>query len=241
MKRTLILLAVLLFMAGNAMAGRTYVLVAAVSNYQNSSADLPTTTNDAKRVAKLWQRHSQDVSLITSRYATREKLLSKLQEIAVAANSDDRIVFFFSGHGSDGCIIAYDMNPVYYTEIIDILAASKAGNKQVFIDACKAGSATGIGQNDRWREKLANGNIVFMLASRGEELSVADNFMMAGWFSHAYLKGIEGRADANSDRIVTVMELFTYIYNDVTSRSKNKQHPQLIATKEHQNDTVLTW
>lgn len=241
MKRTLLLFVSLLLLTGSAMAGRTYVLVTAVSNYQNSEADLPTTTNDAKRVAKLWQQHSKDVSLITSCYATREKLLSKLQEIATAAGSDDRIVFFFSGHGSDGCIVAYDMKPVYYSEIIDIMAASKAGSKQVFVDACKAGSATDLGQNARWREKLANGNIVFMLASRGEELSVADNFLTAGWFSHAYLKGAEGRADANKDRTITVMELFTYIYNDVTSRSKNAQHPQLIATKEHQNDAVLTW
>lgn len=241
MKRTLLLFVALLLMAGNVMAGRTYVLVTAVSNYQNSEADLPTTTNDAKRVAKLWQQHSKDVSLITSRYATREKLLSKLQEIASAAGSDDRIVFFFSGHGADGCIIAYDMEKIYYSEIIDILAASKAGSKQVFVDACKAGSATALGQNDRWREKLVDGKIVFMLASRGEELSVADNFLTAGWFSHAYLKGIKGQADANNDRTITVMELFTYIYNDVTSRSKNAQHPQLIATKEHQNDIVLMW
>lgn len=241
MKHKLLLMLALLLMAGSAMAGRTYVLVAAVSNYQNSEADLPTTTNDAKRVAKVWQRHSKDVSLITSKYATQEKLLSKLREIALAAKSDDRIVFYFSGHGSDGYIIAYDMKPVFYADIIDILASSKASSKMVFVDACKAGSATNLGQNERWREKLANDNIIFMLASRGEELSVADNLLTAGWFSHAYMKGIQGRADANKDQSITVMELFTYIYNDVTSRSKNAQHPQLIATKEHQNDVVLTW
>lgn len=241
MKRTLIILTALLLMAGYATAGRTFVLVAGVSNYQNSSADLPTTTNDAKRVAKVWQKHSKDVSLITSRYATHEKLLSKLKEIASAAGEDDRIVFFFSGHGNTGAVITYDMKPLRYTEIIDVLSTSKAVVKMVFIDACKAGSATTLGESELWREKLKTGNIVFMLASRAEEVSAADNFLTAGWFSHAYLKGIEGLADANKDRSITVMELFTYIYNDVTKRSKNAQHPQLIATKEHQNDAVLTW
>lgn len=241
MKSRFLLLFALLVLAGSATAGRTYVLVAAVSNYQNSEADLPTTTNDAKRVAQVWQRHSKDVSLITSKYATQEKLLSKLREIALAAKSDDRIVFYFSGHGSDGYIIAYDMKPVFYADIIDILASSKASSKMVFVDACMAGSVTNLGENRTWREKLTNGNVILMVASRDEEVSKADNFLLAGWFSHAYLKGIQGRADANNDQSITVMELFTYIYNDVTSRSKNAQHPQLIATKTHQNDVVLSW
>lgn len=241
MKQRIFILMALLLMTGGAMAGRTYVLVAGISNYQNDAADLPTTTNDAKRIAQIWQQHSKDVSLVTSRYATREKLLSKLSELAVAATSDDRIVFYFSGHGTDGGIVAYDMAVVYYAEIIDILAPSKAGAKMVFVDACKAGGATVVGTNGKWREKIVSGNIVFVLASRADELSTADSFLRAGWFSHAFLKGIGGMADANSDHSITVMELFTYIYNDVTNRSKNAQHPQLIATKEHRNDVLLTW
>ena len=241
MKKTLLFLFALLLISGSAMAGRTYVLVVGVSNYQNDDADLPTTTNDAKRIAEVMQKHSEDVSLITSRYATREKLLSKLNEIAKAASANDRIMFYFSGHGSTGGIIAYNMQMVKYTEIIDILAESKASVKMVFVDACKSGSATTVGEKDSWREKLAGGNIIFMLASRADELSVADNFLTAGWFSHGFLKAISGLADANTDKSITVKELFTYVYNDVVSRSDNKQHPQLIATKEHQNDIVVTW
>lgn len=241
MKRTILFLFALLLMAGSAMAGRTYVLVAGVSNYQNSQADLPTTTNDAKRIAKVMQKHSQDVSLITSRYATRDKLLSKLREIANAAGSDDRIMFFFSGHGDKGFILTYDMQPLHYTDIVDILAASKASVKMVFIDACMSGSAQNVASSDSWREKLVSGNIVFMLASRAEEISIADNFLVAGWFSHAFLKGIQGNADADKNRSITVKELFTYVYNDVVNRSEKRQHPQLIATKEHQNDVVVAW
>lgn len=241
MKRKLLFLAALLIFACSAIAGRTYVLVAGVSSYSDTSANLPTTTNDAKRVAELMRKHSGDVSLITSRYATREKLLSKLREIASAANSDDRIMFYFSGHGDKGCIIPFDIKPLFYTEIIDVLASSKAGVKMVFIDACKSGSATKVGETESWKEKLSSGNIVFMTASRAEEISVADNILTAGWFSHAFLKGAKGLADANKDRKITVMELFTYIYNDVVSRSEKKQHPQLIAAKKHQNDVILSW
>ena len=92
----------LLLMAGYATAGRTFVLVAGVSNYQNSSADLPTTTNDAKRVAKVWQKHSKDVSLITSRYATHEKLLSKL--ILASSSPGDTVFDPFLGSGSTSVV-----------------------------------------------------------------------------------------------------------------------------------------
>lgn len=241
MKRRFLFLIAMLLVMSSAMAGRTYVLVVGVSNYQNDNADLPTTTNDAKRIAKLWKKHSSDVSLITSRYATNSKLRSKLKEIASAAQADDRIIFYFSGHGSSGCIIPYDMTPLYYTDIIDILSPSNAGVKMVFVDACMSGSATTLSRDDSWREKVASGNIVFMLASRAEEVSVADNFLVAGWFSHAYLKGIEGRADADNNKSITVKELFTYIYNDVVKRSEKKQHPQLVATKKHQEDVILSW
>lgn len=241
MKRKLFLLAVLLMFVCSAMAGRTYVLVAGVSSYSDTSANLPTTTNDAKRIAELMRKHSDDVSLITSRYATKEKLLAKLREISTAANSDDRIVFYFSGHGNKGCILPYDLKPLYYTEIIDILAASKASVKMVFVDACMSGSATKVGETGNWKEKLTSGNIVFMTASRAEEISVADNILTAGWFTHAFLKGAKGLADADKDRKITVLELFTYIYNDVVNRSEKKQHPQLIATKKHQKDVVLSW
>ncbi len=241
MKKTFLFLMALLMMAGSAMAGRTYVLVVGVSNYQNDAADLPTTTSGVKRIAEVMQQHSKDVSLITSRYATREKLLSKLLEIAKAASTDDRIMFYFCGHGDVGGILAYDMALVHYAEIIDILATSKAGVKMVFIDACRAGSATSVGNNEIWREKLADSDIIFMLASRSEEFSTGDMLLNAGWFTHAFLKGIEGRCDADSNKSITVRELFTYIYNDVVSRSEKKQHPQLIATKKHQNDVVVTW
>ena len=241
MKRKLLFLAMLLLITGSVKAGRTYVLVAGVSNYQNESVDLPTTTNDAKRIAKVMQRHSKDVSLITSRYATREKLLSQLQEMARQAGSEDRIIFYFSGHGVAGGIIPFDLTPVLYTEIVDILAESKAKIKMVFVDACRSGSATTVGSDSKWRDKLSKGNIVFMLASRADEISTADNFLRAGWFSQAFLKGVEGRADADSNLNITVIELFTYVYNDVVKRSKNSQHPQLIATKEHQNDVVVSW
>ena len=241
MRKTFLFLLALMLMAGGATAGRTYVLVAGVSNYQNDAADLSTTTSGVKRIAQVMQKHSQDVSLITSRYATREKLLSKLQEIAKAASADDRIIFYFCGHGDVGGILAYDMSLVHYAEIIDILASSKAGTKMVFVDVCRSGSANSVGSNDIWREKLTDGNIMFMLSSRAEEFSSGDIILNAGWFTHAFLKGLEGRCDTNKDKGITVKELFTYVYNDVVSRSEQKQHPQLIATKEMQNAVVVTW
>lgn len=241
MKRIVLLLVAICFLGSNAMAGRTYVLVAGVSSYQNAEANLPTTTVDVKRISEIMKQHTRDVSVITSRYANRNNILDKLQKIANAAQTGDRIIFYFSGHGSTGHILAYDMKPVYYYEMIDMLAASKADTKMVFIDACMSGSSTAAEETASWRKRLVDGNIVFMVASREDEYATADNMLNAGWFSHAFIKGIRGLSDANEDKNITVMELYTFVYNDVVQRSKERQHPQLIATKEHQNDVIVSW
>lgn len=240
MKRTVILFVAMLLMAGNAMAGRTYVLIAGVSNYSDTSANLSTTTSVCKDLQRVMEQHSNDVSLLTSRYANHDKIMEMLNRIAQAANADDRIIFFFSGHGSEGCLVPYDLKPLYYTEVIDALSQSKAREKMVFVEACMSGSAIENVPQD-WREKLAQSGTVFILSSRADEYSYGQELLKAGWFSHAFMKAIRGMADKDADRNITVMELFTYVYNDVVNRSKNTQHPQLIATKEHRNDVVVAW
>lgn len=73
----------------------------------------------------------------------------------------------------------------------------------------------------------------------------------AGYLTQALLKGIRGMADTDHNKEVTVMELFKYIYKDVTARVekrnsnapddryKVRQHPQLVAAKRSYN-MVLT-
>ena len=68
--------------------------------------------------------------------------------------------------------------------------------------------------------------------------------------TQALLKGMQGKADFDKNKQITVIELFKYIYQDVTSRADDvdrlsgdtdKQHPQLITSKRCHSMVVTTW
>ena len=65
------------------------------------------------------------------------------------------------------------------------------------------------------------------MSSKGEELSLEDNGLRQGVFSHYLLKGMKGGADANKDAIITVQELYDYVYRKVRDYTGNQQSPVL--------------
>ena len=243
MKKILLLLSICMFLSISSMA-RTYVLVTGVSSYQNSQMNLSQTTKDAKEFSKVIETQTKDVTLLTSKYANKENILEKLQAICNRAGENDRIVFFYSGHGGRGGLYVYD-GFLLYLDIINTLNTSKAKEKFVFIDACNAGSVNINVQVNLESTSLnddAEGtDITFMVSSRGDEYSMEGVAVGASFFTQALLKGMRGKADDNGDKLVTIKELFKYVYNDVTRRTKSRQHPQLIAPKEMIDVVVMDW
>lgn len=50
-----------------------------------------------------------------------------------------------------------------------------------------------------------------------------------GVFTWSILEGLRGAADANTDKLVTVEELFTFIHQKVRTETKNKQNPRILS------------
>lgn len=220
---------------------RTYVLVTGVSNYGNDANNLHQTTKDAKRFKKVMETQTRDITLLTSKNVTRANVLEKLRAICRRATQDDRIVFFYSGHGAPGAICGYDRS-ISYDDIVGTLAASAAGEKICFIDACHAGSMAASAPDTRWMKSVrAKPDQAFIVACRPQEYSVESTMLGAGFFTQALLKGLRGRADKDNDRRVTVIELFRYIYPDVLKRSNEFQHPQLIAPEGMYDKVIAEW
>ena len=117
---------------------------------------------------------------------------------------------------------------------------SKAKTREVFcfIDACLSGSVSSTEYD--WAD--AHKGVTFMMSSRADEFSIENNWIGHGFYTQALLKGLRGKADKNDDRQITLMELFRYVYNDVTARTHNykqTQHPVLIGPSSS-HDTVIT-
>ena len=243
MKKFLIFITVLCCVLN--VDARTFVLITGVSNYQDSQVNLGQTTKDAKEFMKVMETQTKDITLLTSRYANKENILSKLRAICNRAEEGDRIIFFYSGHGMRGGMYVFD-GTIYYDELLDVLSQSRAKEKICFVDACHAGSLENeISKqkgNELWIKNVTNKpGTAFFVACRGDEYSVESTRLGAGYFTQALIKGMRGKADDNQNREITIMELFKYIYKDVTTRTKKKQHPQLIAPREMYGNVVTKW
>lgn len=220
---------------------RTFVLIAGVSRYQNEGNNLNETTVDAKRFKQLMETQTKDITILTSKYAGHDNVLEKLNAICNRAGKDDRIIFYFSGHGFPGGIAAYD-RAITYDEINNLLSRSAAGSKICFIDACFAGT---MGSSNAAAARAENmkaiDNQILFLACRPEEISKEDPFVGAGYFTQALIKGMRGKADADHNKQITAIELFKYIYADVLKRSGDKQHPRLVAPKAMYDTVITRW
>lgn len=215
-------------------SAKTYVLVTAVSTYQQAENNVTQTTKNAKSFAKKMRTQTEDVSILTSSYANHDNVLAKLKAICKGATKNDQIIFFFAGHGGadtpeSGCIYAYD-KPIYYTELMKCFNGCKAPEKVMLIEACHSGSSL--------KSYIKNG-VVCLASSRMDEYSYYHNILGAGYFSNALLLGIQGKADANKDKKITISELYKYIYSSVVGRSQQKQHPQLITTEAGKNIVIF--
>lgn len=243
MKRLFLFLTLLLVLVVTAGA-HTYALITGVSNYNDTTVNLYNTTKDAKEVAAIFNKQDATVTVLTSRNATPSNIRQKLEFIVRTAKAGDNIVFFFSGHGSTGSIIGYGPAKLNYAELIATLSKARTNRVFCFIDACLSGSvAPTRSEVYAWRQATGN-KISFFMSSRADEYSFENQWVGNGYFTQALLKGLRGKADTNRDRSITAGELFSYIYSDVTRRTKSSQqpqHPQLIGPKSHYGVVITKW
>lgn len=242
MKRLITILFVLCFLQYQyCTAQRTYVLSIGISRYQDESMNLNQATKDAKSFRDVMLKHTEDVSILTSKYATHDNILEKLSFICERAKADDRIIFFFSGHGFNGGVATYE-SYIFYSEIVDVLARSAASTKVLFIHACHSGSVSSDIKQENFNEEMAKkGNVICFMSSRAEEYSWSVDWLSYSYFVNGLVKGLRGKADKNHDKQVTVIELFTYLYKDVVRKTKSAQHPQLILPADSRNNVILDW
>lgn len=242
MKKIISLLLFIMVMAVGIQA-RTFVLCVGVSNYDDNDMNLSQTTKDAKHFKSVMEQHTKDITILTSRYAAKSNILEKMRAICNRAGKGDKIIFFFSGHGYSGGVVAHD-EILSYQEINDVLSQSEASAKICFVDACHAGSVAGVRDESDGYEAPVSGGIIYMMSCRADEYSVENAWVGHGFFSQAVLKGIRGKADANRDKKISVRELFNYVYNDVqhtTSKMEISQHPQLIGAREVADAILVDW
>ncbi|MCY7350493.1 MAG: caspase family protein [Cytophagaceae bacterium] len=240
--------------------GNTYAVVVGVGDYQWSTAqtgDLPNADADAKRVVAFLQTDkggrvpTPHIRLLLDRAATRRSILNALT-LFEQAQPQDRILFFFSGHGAEEGFVPYEMKNsgtscVSYDDVKAAFRASAAQTKLCIADACLSGrmrqADTKTTAPTGWRESSKTGsqaNTVMILSSRNNQVSYESGALGGGVFTHFLLNGLNGKADANRNRTVTIRELYDYMAPRVRANTANGQRAVMFG---HFTDDlpVSTW
>lgn len=240
MKKLIVMLLAVVLCASAAEA-RTFALLVGMSNYDDPEVTkLP--SKDVTAFRDVLKMQTKDVTLLTSRYATKDNIFEKLGTITSTAQKGDRIIFFFNGHGFEGGIGVYKGH-IFYRDLVKALADTKATEVFVFINACHSGSAAkNVTEDTNYFDGLkSREGHVYMLSSRSEEFSWSGGWLDKGFFTQALLTGYRGKADTDHDRTVTVLELFKHIHKDVVRRSEGIQHPVIIAPKSMHDVPVIRY
>ncbi len=126
-------------------------------------------------------------------------------------------------------------------EMQNVLARIEAERITVFLDACYSGAAGGrtfastktrtVNVDDIFLERLTRSKgRAIVTASRPSELSIELPELGHGIFTYYLVRGLQGYADLNRDGIVSLQELYEYLTQEVSRKSRavgGNQHPMM--------------
>jgi hypothetical protein len=182
----------------------------------------------------------EQMEILIDDAATYDNIKSTMQRIFNQAGPSDMVVLYFSGHGLKGSFLPFDFDgfdhKLPHEEITAFFKNSPAKFKLCIADACHSGSLlamrSGSAQSiiTTYYDKLAeaNGGTALLLSSKSEETSLESSGLRQGVFSHFLIKGLKGEADANSDSIISVQELYEYVFENVRTYTGNRQTPVIL-------------
>lgn len=237
--------------------GERYAVLIGISEYANMAINLSFAAADAESMHKLLLDPEvggykpENVRLLVNDQATRRNIMSALGSwLAGRVKPEDSVVIFYSGHGAlgastDAYWVTYDadVEDLYSSalgnkEISGLIGALPAGRKLTLIDSCfseaTAKKFKALVPGDVFHDFEGRGAVT-ITASTGQEKSVELNGH--GAFTYHLLDALQGKADVNSNGVVELDEVWSYLSDRVqktAAEGGNRQRPVLLADRmEH--------
>jgi hypothetical protein len=174
--------------------------------------------------------------------------LDKVKAEAAKRKPDEvTVIFYFSGHGDREAIHLGDAR-VAISDLSARLQQIPASLRIVVTDACRATRPKGMTAESAFPISLgqlpqATGSVWLNAASDGEAAQESDE-LQGAIFTHAWLNGLRGAADANGDARVTLDESFAFAHSQTLLRSAKSsgviQKPEAVVSLKETAPVVLT-
>lgn len=184
----------------------------------------------------------EQVRILIDEEASRDNILGNLKEIFDKAGPNDLVIFYFSGHGLNGSFLPIDFdgynNKINHEEVAELFNKCRAKYKLCLADACHSGSifAMRSGETEpvllQYYKSLSKAvaGTALIMSSKAEETSLESAGLRQGVFSHFLIRGLKGEGDKNQDKVVSVQELYDFIYDNVRAYTGNRQSPVIKGT-----------
>ena len=251
MKKALLLLIMALACGLAYSYENTYAVIIGIADYEEFSkrdGDLRYTVNDATKFYEFLKSPKggsvpeANICLLLDADASKDNIVKKSKELFSKAQNNDRVIFYYSGHGSQECFLPYDVtrrgkNMLFFDEVKKIFRCAKCHTKLLFADACFSGTMKESilkkteKRNKRHKDDESdNMNIAVMMSCKADETSLEMGKLKQGVFTYYLIKGLGGEANKDGNRFITIQELFYYMYHKVqetAAEGNNKQTPEL--------------
>lgn len=177
------------------------------------------------------------IRILIDEDATKQKIVDAMEKTFQQAGPNDLVFLYFSGHGFKGAFLPFDFdgynNKLYHTEVNHLLDQSPAKYKLCIADACHSGSLLAMRSGSElptlmsYYESLAKARpgTALIMSSKSDETSLESSGLRQGVFSHFLIRGLKGEADRNSNKIVSVQELYDFVRSNVRSYTASRQSP----------------
>jgi len=187
--------------------------------------------------------------------AGRAELIAALTEIGRRAralsSAGDAVLLlvFYSGHADrEGLLLGRQHLP--FAELTEAVERSGAQVQLQIVDACHAGSLTrpkGATPVPSFlvdvEDALAAEGRVVITSSAEDEYSQESDLVGASYFTHFMVTGLRGAADIDGDLLVTLDELYRYLYSETLYHTagtrSGPQHPAYSFDLSGQGTLVL--
>jgi Caspase domain len=236
---------------------KRFAVVVGVSDYEDPSAGLaPHAREDAQAVAAAWALPAggglspeRDTLLLIDGLATRESVLAAIAQVGSRASPSDEVLVYFAGLGAsvpggegeptspvlllhDARVDELASTALSLTELTCALDALRAERVLVVADTSFAGrGGRTLARNPGATPEVSPSRAAVLLASQPDQAALVLAAEESGLFTHLFLAGLLGAADADQDADVDLLELVEFVQQEVGSRAGYQggaQVPRLI-------------
>lgn len=240
------------------MAGITYAIIISIENY-NESTDFPKVdfaTKDAEDFTKVLLAlgyNAEDFLILPNEKATKTAILSKVKKFVTKVTGNDRIIFYFAGHGfyEEGQNLIAPVDAITtdkkgtcipLLEIVEFLRTSQSSKNILFLDCCHSGFLT----HDKIRKAISSfkseeliyqyGGEEFCIgyaSCKSDEESISHVKLQNGVWTHFLVKALSGDAGGNiyeegllfSDKLQSYLRKETTEFVKMNTMKKRDQTP----------------